>query len=37
MSTFFRPHGFADAFFDEQIRLVDNELAKLKELLEKTP
>lgn len=37
MFTFFRPRGFADAFFGEQIRLVDNELAKLKELLEKTP
>ncbi|HLY58327.1 MAG TPA: hypothetical protein VKS60_22385 [Stellaceae bacterium] len=32
--TFFRPPGFSDAFFDEQIKLVDIELAKLKELLE---
>jgi hypothetical protein len=34
MITFFQPPGFADAFFDEQIKLVDIELAKLKELLE---
>jgi hypothetical protein len=34
MITFFQPPGFADAFFDEQIKLVDVELAKLKELLE---
>ncbi|MGH7056667.1 MAG: SRPBCC family protein [Acetobacteraceae bacterium] len=32
--TFFQPPGFADAFFDQQIKLVDIELAKLKELLE---
>jgi hypothetical protein len=30
----FQPPGFADTFFDEQIKLVDIELAKLKELLE---
>ncbi len=36
MITFFQPPSFTDAFFDEQIKLVDNELAKLKELLEKT-
>lgn len=34
MITFFQPPGFTDAFFDEQIKLVDVELAKLKELLE---
>lgn len=34
--TFFQPPGFADSFFDEQIQLVDLELSKLKELLEKT-
>jgi hypothetical protein len=37
MITFFQPPGFTDALFDEQIKLVDNELAKLRELLEKTP
>jgi len=31
------PPGFTDAFFDDQIKLVDIELATLKELLEKTP
>ncbi len=34
MLTFFQPRGFTDRFFDEQITLVDDELAKLKELLE---
>jgi hypothetical protein len=34
MMTFFQPSGFTDAFFDEQIKLVDIELARLKELLE---
>jgi hypothetical protein len=34
MITFFQPPGFTDTFFDEQIKLVDIELAKLKELLE---
>jgi hypothetical protein len=34
MITFFQPPGFTDAFFDEQIKLVDIELAKLKDLLE---
>lgn len=34
MITFFQPPGFTDEFFDEQIKLVDIELAKLKELLE---
>lgn len=34
MITFFQPPGFTDAFFDKQIKLVDTELAKLKELLE---
>ncbi len=34
MITFFQPPGFTDAFFDEQIKRVDTELAKLKELLE---
>jgi len=35
MVTFFQPLSFTDAFFDEQIKLVDIELAKLKELLER--
>lgn len=35
MITFFQPHGFTDTFFDDQIQLVDIEMAKLKELLEK--
>jgi len=34
MITFFQPPGFTDAFFDDQMKLVDVELAKLKELLE---
>jgi hypothetical protein len=34
MITFFQPPGFTDDFFDEQIKLVDIELVKLKELLE---
>ena len=34
MITFFQPPGFTDDFFDEQVKLVDLELAKLKELLE---
>ena len=34
MITFFQPPSFTDAFFDEQIALVDIELAKLKALLE---
>jgi hypothetical protein len=34
--TFFQPPDFTDSFFDEQIQLVDLELSKLKELLEKT-
>jgi Polyketide cyclase / dehydrase and lipid transport len=34
MITFFQPPGFTDDFFDEQIKLVDIELTKLKELLE---
>jgi len=34
MITFFQPPGFTDAFFDEQIKLVDIELATLKDLLE---
>lgn len=37
MMTFFQPPSFSDAFFDEQIKLVDIELAKLKEVLESTP
>jgi hypothetical protein len=32
--TFFQPPAFTDSFFDEQIALVDLELAKLKEILE---
>ena len=35
MITLFQPPSFTDAFFDEQMKLVDIELAKLKELLEK--
>jgi hypothetical protein len=34
MITFFQPPAFSDEFFDEQIKLVDKELAKLKEILE---
>jgi hypothetical protein len=34
MMTFFQPPTFSDSFFDEQIELVDVELAKLKEVLE---
>jgi hypothetical protein len=34
MMTFFQPPGFSNAFFDEQIALVDIELSKLKEILE---
>jgi hypothetical protein len=34
MITFFQPPNFTDAFFDEQVALVDIELAKLKEILE---
>ena len=37
MITFFQPPGFTDAFFDEQIALVDTELAKLREILEDAP
>ncbi|CAM5539548.1 hypothetical protein AB0F92_23205 [Kitasatospora aureofaciens] len=32
--TFFQPPTFTDAFFDEQIALVDTELATLKRILE---
>jgi Polyketide cyclase / dehydrase and lipid transport len=35
MITLFQPPNFTDAFFDEQMKQVDIELAKLKELLEK--
>ncbi|WP_051943048.1 SRPBCC family protein [Streptacidiphilus rugosus] len=34
MMTFFQPPTFGDAFFDEQIALVDTELATLKGILE---
>ncbi|MFB7052707.1 SRPBCC family protein [Streptomyces vinaceus] len=34
MMTFFQPPTFADTFFDEQIALVDIELAELKKILE---
>lgn len=34
MMTFFQPPSFSDVFFDEQMHLVDIELATLKELLE---
>ncbi len=34
MITFFQPPGFGDAYFDQQIALVDTELAALKEELE---
>lgn len=34
MLTFFQPPDFTDAVFDAQMRLVDVELAKLKEILE---
>lgn len=32
--TFFQPPTFTDEFFDQQVSLVDKELAKLKEVLE---
>ena len=32
--TFFQPPSFTDEFFDQQVKLVDIELVKLKELLE---
>ena len=35
MITFFQPPTFSDKIFDEQVSLVDKELAKLKELLER--
>jgi len=34
MITFFQPHAFSDRLFDEQVALVDRELAKRKELME---
>ncbi|MEZ0091903.1 SRPBCC family protein [Streptacidiphilus sp. EB129] len=34
MITFFQPPAFTDAFFDEQVALVDIELATLKRILE---
>jgi hypothetical protein len=37
MMTFFQPPTFSDSFFDEQIKLVDIELARLKQILEATP
>jgi hypothetical protein len=37
MITFFRPPAFTDAFFDQQIALVDTELATLKRVLETGP
>ena len=37
MMTLLQPPGFSDAFFDEQINLVDIELAALKQLLESMP
>jgi uncharacterized protein YndB with AHSA1/START domain len=32
--TFFQPPSFTNEFFDQQVSLVDKELAKLKEVLE---
>jgi hypothetical protein len=32
--TFFQPAAFTDAFFDQQIKLIDVELAELKQILE---
>jgi uncharacterized protein YndB with AHSA1/START domain len=34
MITFFQPPGFTDEFFDRQTAFVDQELARLKEILE---
>jgi len=34
MMTFFQPPQFTDTFFDDQIKLVDKELATLKEIPE---
>jgi hypothetical protein len=36
MMTFFQPPTFDDAVFDDQIKLVDRELATLKQVLEAT-
>ena len=33
--TFFQPPSFTDEFFDQQVALVDKELAKLKEIPER--
>jgi hypothetical protein len=35
MMTFFQPASFTDEFFDQQIKLVDIELAELKHILER--
>ncbi|MFF4185085.1 hypothetical protein ACFYZ9_17975 [Streptomyces sp. NPDC001691] len=34
MMTFFQPPAFTDAYFDQQVALVDTELATLKRLME---
>jgi hypothetical protein len=34
MITFFQPPAFTDAFFDDQVALVDTELTTLKRILE---
>jgi hypothetical protein len=34
MITFFQPTSFAKEFFEEQVSLVDKELAQLKKLME---
>lgn len=34
MITFFQPPVFTDAFFDEQVAVVNTELATLKRILE---
>jgi hypothetical protein len=34
MMTFFQPSTFTDEYFDEQLKLVDFELAKLRQILE---
>ncbi|NUN16387.1 MAG: SRPBCC family protein [Myxococcales bacterium] len=36
MITFFQPPGFTRQFFEEQVALVDKELAQLKSIMEST-
>jgi hypothetical protein len=36
MITFFQPPSFTREFFEEQVALVDEELAQLKKIMETT-